>query len=139
MLVEHFLLQLIISLRVSAPPLMALLTTLHEKHGKQSLLPKGSKYPKATNSCNQLNICALAHRLQNRYSLPFRGAGGTATKFVSVRSVSAKENIGSRKGRGPAARWGGFSGPIQTERVIMARVVSACGALLTATHYIPAR
>ena len=29
-------------------------------------------------------------------------------------SVSAKENIGSRKGRGPAVRWGGFSGPIQT-------------------------
>ena len=38
-----------------------------------------------------------------------------ATKYVSERSVSAKENIGSRKGRGPAVRWGGFSVPIQPD------------------------
>jgi hypothetical protein len=63
--------QLTIYLRVSAPPSKSLLTTLHEKHGKQPFLPKGSESPQVTNRCNQLYICALAHHLQNRYSLPF--------------------------------------------------------------------
>ena len=45
--------------------------SLHRKHGQQPFLLKGSECPRTTNRCNHLYICALAHHLQYRYSLPF--------------------------------------------------------------------
>ncbi len=89
--------------------------SLHEKHGKTLFLPKGSKCLQSASYCNSLYICALVHLLQNHYLLPFRRTDRAATKCTGGRSVSAKENIGSRKGRGPTARWGGFFGPIQPD------------------------
>ena len=51
---------------------MSLLTTLHE-NTETALLPKGSEYPKTINRCNQLNICALAHRLKSLLTTLQRG------------------------------------------------------------------
>ena len=59
-------------------------------------------------------------------------------KSRSLMFFCANKPLSSSYGRGPAARGVGVSGPIQTERVIKARVVSANEKLLTANQSIPA-
>ncbi len=90
MLLYHLTLQLFKYLRVSAPSSNLLLITPHRKHGKTLLLTKGSEYYKTTTCRKTLIICTLARHQQNRYSLPFKRIGGTATEYATAGCIGTE-------------------------------------------------
>ena len=82
--------QLVICLRVSEPSSKLPLTTLQGNCRKQPFSLKGSECLQSASSRNSLYVCALAHLLQNHYSLPF--TENTEKPSFRRRVVSARKS-----------------------------------------------